>query len=334
MKDKVEEAWLRILGSSNVKFSRDVAYPWRVEVHNPNQYIESIQKRVKTNSVYASIYSYPEIKSRKYGRLFIDIDAEGNLEEGYKTMTSLVKWLRENYDCEPLVLYTGGRGWAIHVYFPLTRVSGESMRRFVLSFPNINQHVDTHVVGDVRRIARLPYTLNFNNLNRGEPVRLCVPVNPKWSLQEMLAESKECRFKHEVYVEPCKAISLELKKIQESVEDEPNGRELPTSNVDDELLGRLLEWAPNIKDGRHRLLTFVVIRNLVWAGWSDDEILEYCRAFIKKTGRPFKNLDSFVKRHIRDCRLGPNRDASVPWRPWRFDVFLYHNQDLIPYYRR
>jgi hypothetical protein len=69
------------------------------------------------------------------------------------------------------------------------------------------------------------------------------------------------------------------------------------------------------KDGRKRIVTFLIIPRLVREGLSDSEILRLCREFVERSGRGWANYRSHVLANLRRTKAGN-------WAPWRVSTFI------------
>jgi len=312
MKERIQEAWLEHLGIDK-RFPRDVAYPWRVQVNTREEYLQRIQSMVRYSNIYTSLYPY---NGGSIDKIYLDIDSP-TLEEAKRTLDMVVQKCRERWDYTPRVYYTGGRGFAIYLDFESVEADLQGVREAVLSI-FYSPYVDTHVVGDRRRISRVPYTLNYNNLLRGDTPRLCVPIDPSWSVHEILEESKRCRFRKEIEVVPCEALRKEVSSWRSKPRVYPT--ELPEIK-DSEVLNYLVSLAEKITDGRHRIIHYLIVPTLVAMGYSDDQILAFCKVFVEKTGKCWGVYEGYVERSIKRTREGN-------WRPWSIEKFLLENPDL------
>jgi hypothetical protein len=111
-------------------------------------------------------------------KLFFDFDSK-DLNLAWKEANSLATILQDSYGAQPLVCFSGSKGY--HVYVWLSEIecfdSTESAKRFYqtaqelllkgLSFETL----DKQVLGDIKRLARVPYSIHEKSLNP------CTPVN-------------------------------------------------------------------------------------------------------------------------------------------------------------
>jgi hypothetical protein len=312
MKERIQEAWLEHLGIDK-RFPRDVAYPWRVQVTNKDEYLRRIESMVRYSNIYTSLYPY---NGGVVDKIYLDVDAP-TIEEAKKALDMVVQRSRERWDYTPRVYYTGGRGFAVYWDFEPAKVDLMGAREALLSL-FYSPYVDTHVLGDERRVSRVPYTLNYNNLLRGDTPRLCVPINPDWSVHEILEESKKCKFRKEIEIVPCEAFRKEAVTWKYVPKVYP-AKSLEINNS--EVLNYLVSLSEKITDGRHRIIHYLIVPTLVAMGYTDEQILAFCRAFIEKTGKSWVRYERYVERSIRRTREGN-------WRPWTPEKFLLENPDL------
>ena len=108
---------------------------------------------------YAAVFSKAQIEKSEFDTVLFDIDAHG---EGESWVEKTRKFLAK-CETEPSRMYQTGRG--VHVYFDLDEdVKGlVRYKRMVLAMVKrwgVESLIDRHVVGDVRRMARLPQSRN------------------------------------------------------------------------------------------------------------------------------------------------------------------------------
>lgn len=139
-------------------FPRDVGIPRKVADDEVDfiAYIEG-QRGI---DCYASVFARWQIVRRKFDTIFFDVDAHDcDLQVAYDKLMKVLDAL-QGYDAK---VYFTGRGFHVYYSFPITRlehygiVCREWMRR-----KGITDYIDMNVVGDMRRMARIPLTINGN----------------------------------------------------------------------------------------------------------------------------------------------------------------------------
>lgn len=111
-------------------------------------------------------------------KLFFDFDSR-DLNLAWKEATSLAETLRNSYDVEPLICFSGSKGY--HVYVWLSKIeqfaSAELAKKFYQAAQELLlkgfsfKTLDTQVLGDIKRLSRVPYSVHEKNLNQ------CAPMN-------------------------------------------------------------------------------------------------------------------------------------------------------------
>jgi len=158
--------WLKFLRAhiTPVTFPREVGFPKRVTVTNRTQYIESIRRHNGKDDCFVSLFSNPQINHRTYDCIFLDFDDEsGTLSD------DVIRDVREaivrvsRYTKSYALYYSGNRGFHLYLYFEPVRIKHfkRTCREFVqlLGLDEIST-LDFKLVGDVRRLCRLPYTIH------------------------------------------------------------------------------------------------------------------------------------------------------------------------------
>lgn len=354
MNEKITDAWITHLGLSENKFPRDVGYPWRRKVNSKEEYIDAIQRKINTSNIYTSIYSDQDVFDSMISEIFIDIDSSV-IERSRKDMSKLVKFLNDSFGYVPRVYFTASKGFAIHIDFnPMKIKNIHAVRSWVLNLgvkkdksgkiiDELGIAYDTTVLGEWRRISRLPYTLNFNAFKKySVPPRMCVPINPRWSMPKIFGESKKCDMKVGVELNTSQEIRSVLNEYQKDFVEQVdfsfmngnNGSKKVLKNkkwVCDVLL-YLTNNAYRISDGRHRLMTFIVIPAFQKLGMSKEKTFEFLDDFICKseegTGKPFR--PSLRSRF----RVDWEKNMKEDWLPWRPKTFLDKYPELYNVFKR
>jgi hypothetical protein len=166
------------------KFPREVGLSRRI-VHNMQEFMRYVELNNGVNGVYTSLYD----TALAIDKVFFDIDNE-DLQKAKDDAKTLMGRLNE-YNLPYIFIFSGRKGF--HVYIPLYSWIPPNIEtaRYVLKsiqLPLIDgiSSIDRHVVGDVRRLARVPNTLNKNNY--------CVPLPNEfinWSLSTIIDYAKK-----------------------------------------------------------------------------------------------------------------------------------------------
>lgn len=139
-------------------FPRDVGIPRKVADDEVDfiAYIEG-QRGI---DCYASVFARWQIVRRNFDTIFFDIDAHNSdLQVAYENLMKVLDALK-GYDVR---VYFTGRGFHVFCYFPLARLEHYGMVcREWAKRKGITEYVDMNVVGDMRRMARIPLTVNAN----------------------------------------------------------------------------------------------------------------------------------------------------------------------------
>lgn len=161
MHEQLLRYWLRRWDEARwVGIKRRVVNSWTDVV----RYLEEEPKYVDK---YASIFSFYQIENKLFDVIFLDVDVRNG--EGRDIYRGTVRQLLE-YGIEPDV-YSSGRGYHIYIRFPEMQFGDYRYvaRKFVGDFLGLDRYmtragvkdgIDRTVVGDVKRIARLPGTVN------------------------------------------------------------------------------------------------------------------------------------------------------------------------------
>jgi hypothetical protein len=140
-------------------------------------YVESSRKGMKPAYVTVQPFTNRDTVST-VEKLFFDFDDEQQPENAWKEAACLAETLKKYYGAEAFCCFSGKKGYHIYVWLqkPLELESGEQAKRFYKTAQTMIlkglrfQTFDRSVFGDVKRIARVPYSINEKSL------QLCIPV--------------------------------------------------------------------------------------------------------------------------------------------------------------
>lgn len=111
-------------------------------------------------------------------KLFFDFDCSSDIEKARMEALRLAKTLQDFYDAVPLIVFSGHKGYHIYVWLRQSIISAnnsdlkrlyETLQKTLLRGLNLKT-LDWQIIGDVKRLARVPYTKHEKTGN------LCVPV--------------------------------------------------------------------------------------------------------------------------------------------------------------
>lgn len=170
-------------------FPREVGFPERMLIHNVNDYNQFVYDYNTIKSLYTTVYAFDKILGRKplyqtaiIDKVFFDFDGLES-HEGVKIFVKGL--LQDNYK---FIIHFSGGGF--HIFVATKRVlysisAKEFIKRIqkhLLQRYNIEKYSDSHVIGDISRICRIPNTLN---VRRG---RYCIPLYPNQVLDLTIDE--------------------------------------------------------------------------------------------------------------------------------------------------
>jgi len=339
----VKHAWIEHLGFSRTLFPRGMGkYDGnkfkRFSVRTPIEYIEAIEKN--KNDIYTNVYSEPQIRESKVDKLYIDIDSP-NLEDAFRAKNSVVGHFKRRYHLKPRTYFTAGKGFAIYLDFPEIIINYKVLRKFVIAELRLEETderaqflcscVDTSVLGDKRRVSRIPYTYNMRtNVKKGKYPFLCIPVKDHWSLAKVLSESIRPSSNNGVNIDTCDTLSGTLLTLNEQYEEElaaepevPQHKYKFSKKKAEQVLEFLEERAPFIKDGRTRLLGFVIVPTLVQMDYTLKQVKDYCKQFIRCCPNAvFDEYETYIEATY-------HQDVEQSWNPWSLQTFVCKYPELL-----
>lgn len=161
------------LYSSLYLFPLEVGDPSRKVVNNVSELFDFILKCAnEERPAFAAVYAFrdKEFKDPIVDRIFLDFDAlEGELDKCWNEVRLFAKFLTQAR-INPLVVFSGKKGFHIYIFFPEVKLKHpeESIEKFVAllvsRFESTRarkiEYLDRKIVGDLRRLARIPYTVH------------------------------------------------------------------------------------------------------------------------------------------------------------------------------
>jgi hypothetical protein len=128
---------------------------------------------------FLSVQSYRDTNTvQEIEKLFFDFDCPGNLEQAWLDAKKLSDCLKQYYDAASLIVFSGFKGYHLYAWL-CTAVEVENpvaakrfyriLQRKVTAGLNLST-MDPAVIGDIKRLSRVPYTTHETN------GKLCVPV--------------------------------------------------------------------------------------------------------------------------------------------------------------
>lgn len=301
-----EQAWIDHLGAYQPRYPREVCYHVsygmvRHSASNPTEYISTIRNRVNHGDVWVGVQSLPQQDADVWDKAYIDIDVPEGIPVAYQDKVDLDAKTRERYGLSPRCAFTASKGFAVYLDFPPTELDPFQVKMYCLQLTkSIGIHSDPVVNGDRRRICRLPYTFNYKSLKTGR-LRMCVPVDPEWSLGKVLEESIAPIGGVDWSPRPCPEIAREIASIPV-----PRVLEAPIERVAPDALEALLDIAEFINDGRHRTVFKVVMPLCVQAGLGREGAMDYARRFIERSGKSFHNYQKYSEQAYDWCAARPD----------------------------
>jgi len=170
---------------SLITFLSEWAHPGRRSVGTPHQTIHDdpaaeLTKLIEADRapVYMSANPYDEKgEICALDRLFFDFDSPNKVRAAYDDAAELNQHLAQYYDTGALTTYSGSKGYHVYVYLQqpvegtepeLKPLYGELQR--MITTGTKYRTLDPAVIGDVKRLARVPYSLHQKTGSQ------CVPV--------------------------------------------------------------------------------------------------------------------------------------------------------------
>lgn len=319
--ERLEENWLEHIKS---KFPRRVNTPKSEIVFTRDRYIFLIWRHLLLSPIWVGIYGQQDIKISMYDKFCFDLDHDTDLELAHMDMLTLQNHFLTRFGREPRIYFSGKKGFHVYLdFYPLVIGIENFQDTFKVFVDTIEKEtgvttIDHHCI-EPNRVIRLPFTPHEKSK------RWCIPINPAWDLAKVLRESiflDDCwnidtapkagddRVTNAIF--DCKHQAIERKKIPMAYP------KLDNQSLEGEIVV-IQRLAPFVKDGRHRILHYMLIPRLIQAEYDVYETHQICKEWIEETGKSYHNYRDYVER-------GYYRNQS--WHPWSFNKFFYEYPQL------
>ena len=335
---------------SNMK----AGYP-RWQVYSEESYLEGLYEN-KDRGMATSIMGEPCVKSKTRTEVFVEIGDNSALRQAHTMMQGLCRTLDLLFDANPAVIFSGNKSFHIHLairplelkssrYKPV-KESVEHITNIGIKARLVEEGIDWDIglSDDWRRIVRPPYTLHPKSILKYESPRYVIPIEPKWELHRILQEARnpsggtEFRLSEtdnsrirRLLKDTDRAL-CEIEHIS-SIEADTNSVVFDTPNIDrhttnkegyiSNMLRRLLKNAPQVRDGQHRVLLWLLIPALRYSNYSFGRAWKLIEAFLFKSG---ENPSNFYREAV--YYWNRKDEKGVPFAPMSKREFLERYPDL------
>ena len=322
---------------------REIGYAWnnifvRAFTSNPNDLVDKVAWACRVNSpCYMSVHSYHDRDVPNFlEKLFLDFDVQNVLDIDLAFNDAAKACGRIKKYANPLMVYTG-LGYHVYVFYEkMVRIDDkESASKFqefmayqllevsnkklmMTEYPTL----DTVVVGDIKRVARVPYSMHESTPSLNRQV-LVQPVDDAGSPYD---PDLSAFLSNPVGTDVLETVAdyVKLDNVARRT-----GRRIGRNTACPDLVEEVIERG--IGDGRRRSITFFIVPNLMVAGYSDEEIAEKCRDFIINSGKSWHEYSYHVADAIRRTRRKIESGERIVRSVNRF---LEMFPDLAEHYRK
>jgi len=131
----------------------------RIKIESQKKYLSIISATNGRKDVFVSLYPEVQSKEKIVDVIFFEIDADSLLQA--ESLASKIEVILEKNEVSYRRFYTGHRGF--HYYLPIEPLKLSYPSRTVRTFlekMGIMEYVDHHVVGNIKQLVRVPYTLH------------------------------------------------------------------------------------------------------------------------------------------------------------------------------
>lgn len=308
----------------------------RHTAHNLQEYVSLVADHLDSHSCFVQVYSKRQARLGLIDKVFVDIDLEGaSLEDTWKAWQRFLDHL-DTLQYRRRSLFSAGQGFHVFMDCEPVEVSWPSLREFHKGLGRVSGvNLDTTVMGDRNRLCRVPLTPNAKSAKDGH-LRWCVPIEEDWDLDHIIEASLRKTDPPTQHAVPCGRLRADLSALPSRVPRVPTKGSRATGGAQKprerhpalkadyaHIVDLIEQVTPHVKDGRHRIMHYLLIPALVHLGETNRNILQRCRDFIEGTGKVWENYEQYAKDSILRTRQGD-------WSPWSLDVFRERFPRLLP----
>ncbi|MBS7612612.1 hypothetical protein KEJ27_10530 [Candidatus Bathyarchaeota archaeon] len=168
----LDDLWRKWLGPSRegLEFTSD-GRPFRILVNTVEELKKLIDKHQNAKQpIYLSVQPYESLdKPSHIERVFFEFDDKEDPEKAIREALWFSRVLKRFYHVEPFIVKSGGKGAHVYVFLKepvfingLEEEVKETYKRLQEKLLKgvVFSTLDNHVIGDIKRLSRVPYTLH------------------------------------------------------------------------------------------------------------------------------------------------------------------------------
>jgi len=141
------------------------------------KHLYNILREAELIDCYIRIHSEEEISNYIVSIVFLDIDLKNNLKKARSVALKIAENIKKDFGGRPHIQFSGSKGY--HVIQPIKPVKCESIeeaKEFLKYIQTVfagrySKYVDRCVLGDVKRLFRIPYSIHGETGNLVEVIR-------------------------------------------------------------------------------------------------------------------------------------------------------------------
>ena len=175
----ISEFW-RSWFTVHTGFGREVFTGDRVFLDSPKDFVDYVElSKQRRTPAWVSVQPFTcRDNVTTVEKLFFDFDDEQQPENAWKEAACFAEALKKYYGAEALRCFSGKKGYHVYVWLqhPVKLENVETAKQFYKTAQSLTlkglkfQTLDRQVLGDIKRVARVPYSIHEKSL------QLCVPV--------------------------------------------------------------------------------------------------------------------------------------------------------------
>jgi uncharacterized protein (DUF433 family) len=266
------EAWFGLIGRESLEFNSE-GKPYRVYLNNTQQFLELINKHhLGRLPVYITVQPFKAYDTpASLEKLFFEFDHPEDPQGAVQEALAFANSIQQFYHVDPLVCLSGRKGAHVYIWLregvaiegllELARQTYKSLQLKLMAGLSL-QTLDPKVIGDLKRLARVPFTIHEKS------GKLCQPVDKEGKPVRSLEIQRH--IEHGLDPDLLKPIVEEL-CIRQAKE--------PSFNKEFRVRGfrrQVRELIERVKNGHEpsHLERLIILFEMINNGCSDEEIHE------------------------------------------------------------
>lgn len=276
------------------------------------EYIEYVRRYAGAGDVWVGYRAPQDYTRQRWTRAYVDIDAD-TIQEATYCVNRLTHGIAEEYGVEPWVLFSGNKGYHVHLRHDPVHGSKHQYRSAweTLLRPwcrDLLDRVDLGPLMNPRSMPRLPYSVNTGSVANHGKLLFCVPCDPRSDVQWWLHGELRGEPSQVPRVPRVPGLDARLQDVMGEPREEFAAMREPSRGrikaLAEDAVAVAMRAAPHIRDGRKRYLRHLVVPGYLHLTGSPEDTMRYCRDYVEATGAAWRDYELYCRSQIQSADMG------------------------------